>query len=243
MKTNLKQNVPHDSVFCLTENRILTDRVHLLRFTGDTSSIKAPGQFVSVELPGMFLRRPFSVCDWDSESFSVIIDRVGEGTALLHGLSCGVELPVLTGLGNGFQLESGAAAPVLVGGGTGLSPLVGLARRLRESGVYPRILLGFREAHDRFGADLFDGFDTQYASDLFEELEKMPHDYIYACGSEAMMMELLRRDGSDAQVAFDVRMGCGFGACMGCARKTRDGMKRVCKDGPVFRKEELLWEN
>lgn len=242
MKAIIKKSIPHDSVFRLTENQPLTARVHLLRFSGDTSSITAPGQFVSVEVPGKFLRRPFSVCDWDSEGFSLIIDRIGEGTAILHGLPCGAELSVLTGLGNGFQSEPEATAPILVGGGTGLSPLVGLGKRLRESGILPRVLLGFREAGDRFGAELFEGFETQYVCDVFEALERIPHNYVYACGSEAMMMELLRRDRTDAQVAFDVRMGCGFGACMGCARKTRDGMKRVCKDGPVFRKEELLWE-
>ena len=230
-----------DTVFTLDENRSLTERVHFLRFAGCTSAITAPGQFVSVELPGKFLRRPFSVCDWDEEGFSVIVDRVGEGTAQLQALPCGAELSVLIGLGNGFHLELQNEAPLLVGGGTGLSPLVGLGSRLRKAGVNPRVILGFREIGDRFGAEFFPGLEVSYASDVFQALNDIPHDYIYACGSEAMMLELCRRDSSDAQVAFDVRMGCGFGACMGCARKTRHGMKRVCKDGPVFRKEELLW--
>ena len=232
-----------DGRFLLSENRPLSDRVRLLRFEGDSSAITAPGQFVSISLPGKFLRRPFSVCDWDEGWLTVLVERVGAGTEYLHALAPGAELDILTGLGSGFELLPGRPSPLLIGCGSGLSPLVGLARKLALLGGKPRVLLGFREEGSRFGEEFFPGLKVQYAEDLFLALAAIPHDYFYACGSETVMTELCRRDPADGQVAFDVRMGCGFGACMGCARKTRDGMKRVCKDGPVFRKELLIWED
>jgi dihydroorotate dehydrogenase electron transfer subunit len=173
----------------------------------------------------------------------VLVERVGAGTEYLHALAPGAELEILTGLGSGFELLPGHPSPLLIGCGSGLSPLVGLARRLALLGVKPRVLLGFREEGSRFGEEFFPGLEVHYAEDLFLVRGSIPHDFFYACGSETVMTELCRRDPADGQVAFDVRMGCGFGACMGCARKTRDGMKRVCKDGPVFRKELLIWED
>ena len=229
-----------DSLFRHAENRPLTEKVCQLRFHGDTSEITAPGQFVSVLLPDKFLRRPFSVCDWDEGWFTILVELVGGGTAQLHALPCGTDLPVLTGLGTGFSLVRGVYSPLLVGGGSGLSPLVGLARCLSAAGIQPRVLLGFRNPEDRFGADLFSVPEVSYAEDVFASLESISHDFIYACGSEAMMRGLAGRDPADGQFAFDVRMGCGFGACMGCSLQTPGGMKRVCKDGPVFRKEDLL---
>jgi dihydroorotate dehydrogenase electron transfer subunit len=137
-------------------------------------------------------------------------------------------------------MEGYGSRPLLVGGGSGLSPLVGLCRRLREAGVKPAVLLGFRDRRSRLGAEFFPGAELRYTEDVFPEMEIIPHDAVYACGSQAMMLELCRRETGPAQVAFDVRMGCGFGACMGCSLKTPSGMKRVCRDGPVFRKEELV---
>ena len=232
-----------DGRFRLAESRSLSATVRLLRLTGDTSAISAPGQFVSVAVPGKFLRRPFSVCDWDEGWLTLLIERVGAGTELLQALEPGAELEILTGLGNGFTIRPESRTPVLVGCGSGLSPMAGLARRLTSRGVRPSVLLGFREEGSRFGAELFPGLDVQYTEDLFAALDRTDHDYFYACGSEAVMTELCRWEKTGGQVAFDVRMGCGFGACMGCAKKTRDGMKRVCKDGPVFGKEDLVWED
>ena len=229
--------------FRLAESRALNAKLRLLRLTGDTGAITAPGQFVSVSVPGKFLRRPFSVCDWDEGWLTLLVERVGAGTELLHTLEPGNELDVLTGLGHGFTLRPDWREPVLVGCGSGLSPLVGLARRLRAAGIEPKVLLGFREERDRFGAEFFEGLDVRYAEDIFEALQQTAHDGFYACGSEAVMTELCKREKTGGQVAFDVRMGCGFGACMGCAKKTRDGMKRVCTDGPVFDREALVWED
>ena len=259
----------NEGLFRLTESRQLSDSVRLLRLNGDTGAITAPGQFVTAEIENRFLRRPFSVCDWDTGWLTLIVERVGSGTEWIHALPVGSELKIMTGLGNGFDF-TGCSHPLLVGCGTGLSPLVGLARRMRESGIHPTVLLGFRNERERFGAEFFtdhydkalsaayapssSGFcsaavtegnstpDVRYVSDLWEALRETPHDCFYGCGSESIMTELCRRETASGQVAFDVRMGCGFGACMGCSKKTRSGMKRVCKDGPVFRKEELVWD-
>lgn len=232
-----------ECIFQILENRPVSNRVHLLRLSGDTSAITAPGQFLSLSLPGKFLRRPFSVCDWDDGWVSLLVECVGTGTELLQMMPVGAELSVLTGLGNGFTMNHSITSPLLIGGGTGLSPLVGLAKRLSSAGISPDILLGFRNRDDSFGADLFTGLNVRICEDVFDVLPHIHHNMFYACGSEALMLELCRRDSSDGQVAFDVRMGCGFGVCMGCSRKTRSGMKRVCKDGPVFQKGDLIWED
>ena len=242
MMGNVKRE-DRDERFRLTENRVLSETVRLLRLEGDCSAIRAPGQFVSVSVPGKFLRRPFSVCDWDEGWLTLLVERVGSGTELLHAMEPGTELDVLTGLGHGFTIRPDWREPVLVGCGSGLSPLVGLARRLRAGGIEPKVLLGFREERGRFGAAFFEGLDVRYAVDVFEALRQTEHDGFYACGSETVMTELCRRETAGGQVAFDVRMGCGFGACMGCAKKTRDGMKRICTDGPVFDREALVWED
>ena len=232
-----------ESQFILADSRPLTEKVSLLRMKGDCSAIAAPGQFVAAEIPGKYLRRPFSVCDWDEDWFTIVVERVGAGTEYLQQIPVGTALTVMTGLGNGFAFDPDSAAPLLIGGGTGLSPLVGLCRRMAAVGLRPQVLLGFRDARDAFGQDLFPGAEVRVAEDVFAMLDEIPHDCFYACGSEAMMTELCRRERVGGQVAFDVRMGCGFGACMGCSKKTTGGMKRVCKDGPVFRKEELVWDD
>ncbi len=227
----------------LTRKQSLNRTVALLRFEGDTSPIRAPGQFVMLSLPGRFLNRPFSVCDWDGSGFTLIVERVGGGTEQLHEMKPGTGLNALLGLGNGFCPEPASdGRSLLVGGGTGLSPLVGLARRLREAGENPLVLLGFKDASEAFGTELFPESEVRITEDLFGVLPGIPHSRTYACGSHAFMKELARHDSAPGQMAFDVRMGCGVGACMCCSIHTPSGMKRVCHDGPVFRKEDLLWE-
>ena len=229
-----------DQTAVLRKNTPLSPTVSLLRFEADTARIEAPGQFVMLTLPDRFLRRPFSICDWDDGWFSVIVERVGAGTAELQALRPGTELPTMSGLGHGFTWIGTAKQPLLAGGGTGLSPLVGLARRLRTRGVTPKVLLGFRDAQTRFGWELFPDCSVEMTEDLFTAMADTEHDYVYACGSRTFVTELAQRSGVPGQMAFDVRMGCGIGACMGCSVATKTGMKRVCHEGPVFRKEDLL---
>ena len=240
------------SVFTLTENEALTSRFSLLRLRGDCSAIEGPGQFVTLSLPGFFLRRPFSVCDWDETGLTVLYETVGQGTARLRGLPLGAELDLLTGLGNGFDLAPAGQTPLLVGGGSGLSPLYGLAKRLLEQGAEPRVILGFRSSEDMFflrsfhALGLYPSVTTEDGSfgirGFVTEAMNLPHSYLYACGPEAMLRAVSEKSEADGQLSFDVRMGCGFGACMGCTKQTVHGPRRVCKDGPVFRKEEIVWD-
>ena len=240
-------------LFTIAENTPLTASVARLRLRGDTSGITAPGQFVNIELPSLFLRRPFSVCDWDAGSLTVLYETVGKGTALLRSLPLGMELDLLTGLGNGFDLSCAGPSPLLIGGGTGLSPLYGLARRLLEAGCEPRVILGFRSEEELFALRSFHALGL-YPSVTTEdgsfgirgrvtEAMDLPHSYVYACGPTAMLRAVAERSDKGAQLSFDVRMGCGFGACMGCTIRTATGPRRVCRDGPVFRKEEILWDD
>ena len=226
--------------FTLTENRILKPDVHLLRFCGDSSAILRSGQFVQIELPDCYLKRPFSVCDWDDHGFSIIVETAGSGTAQLLSSPEGMVFSVLTGLGNGFTPPPGSGEGLLlVGVGTGLSPMVGLAARHPQA----KVLLAFRSLESAFGKDLFPGHSVLITTDLLSALSTIPHSFFCACGSEAAMRAVSLGNPVCGQIAFDVRMGCGFGACMGCTRKTVHGYARVCKEGPVFWKEELLWED
>mgnify|MGYP002868964440 FL=1 len=246
-----------EGLFRLAESRVLTASVRLLRLEGDTGAIAAPGQFVAVEIAERFLRRPFSVCDWGDGWLTLIVEKIGYGTEWLHTLPVGSELRIMTGLGHGFDFTGKNASewsnrqaeclhPLLIGCGTGLSPLVGLARRMRKSGIHPTVLLGFREECEQFGAALFSDpgcsrETVRYTSDLWASVLEIPHDCFYACGSEAVMTELCGLDPNPGQVAFDVRMGCGFGACMGCSMKTNSGARRICREGPVFEREDIIW--
>ena len=240
-------------LFTVTENTPLTASVARLCLRGDASGITAPGQFVNIGIPSLFLRRPFSVCDWDTEGLTVLYETVGKGTEHLRGLPLGTELDLLTGLGRGFDLCCAGPEPLLVGGGTGLSPLFGLAKRLLALGCEPRVILGFRSESDMFALRSFHALGL-YPSVTTEdgsfgirgrvtEAMDLPHSYLYACGPAAMLRAAAEKSPTGAQLSFDVRMGCGFGACMGCTIRTANGPRRVCKDGPVFRKEEILWED
>ena len=234
----------------ILENTPLTERVSRLRLRG--GDFERPGQFVSLSLPGFFLRRPFSVSDWDGESFTLHYEVVGRGTELLRSLEPGVTLDVLCSLGNGFDLSRAGDRPLLIGGGSGVSPLLGLARRLLEQGVHPHVILGFQTRDDIFLTEDFyrlglaPTVTTEDGSfgirGFVTEAMSLPHSFFYTCGPEAMMRAVCARTSADGQLSFDARMGCGFGACMGCTRQTKKGPRRVCKDGPVFDKEDVLWE-
>ena len=241
------------SQFTLLENEELTGRFFLLRLRGDCSAIETPGQFVSLSLPGFFLRRPFSVCDWDEHSFSLIVEQAGKGTELLRALRPGTELDVLTGLGRGFDLTGAGDSPLLIGGGSGVSPLLGLAKRLLAQGCAPRVILGFPSREDLILLDEFFrmGLAPTVTTDdgsfglrgRVTAAMDLPHSFFYACGPAPMLRAVCESSPVSGQVSLDARMGCGFGACMGCTIQTVHGPKRVCKDGPVFDKEAHTWED
>ena len=239
-------------IFTVTENSSLTARVSRLILQGDVSAIRRPGQFVQLKLEGLYLRRPFSVCDRDSDSFTVLFETVGKGTEQLRNIKTDTKLDVLTGLGNGFDPDAGGDIPLLIGGGTGLSPLYWLAKELLNRNKRPTALLGFNTVSDVFYADAFRslGLDTVVTTvdgsygirGFVTDAMAREHSGFYTCGPEAMMKAVCASTDKPGQLSLDRRMGCGFGACMGCTVKTKNGLRRICKDGPVLSREEVLWE-
>ncbi|MDE6779007.1 MAG: dihydroorotate dehydrogenase electron transfer subunit [Alistipes sp.] len=239
-------------IYTILSNEPLTASVWRMRLAGDTQYITRPGQFVNIELPGRFLRRPISVCDWDEGSITLIYKVVGEGTADMSRMTAGERLDLLTGLGNGFSTDTAAQRPLLVGGGVGVPPLYNLARRLIAEGRRVSVVLGFNTAAEVFYADEFRalGADVRVATAdgsmgtkgfVTDVLPDVEFDYFYACGPLPMLRALCDAAQCDGQLSFEERMGCGFGACMGCSCKTAGGSKRICKEGPVLAKEEVIW--
>ena len=218
------------SLFTMEHARQLTADTYELVLSGDTSAITAPGQFVNIQLPGKFLRRPISICNWTKDALLLLVRVVGEGTHDLVRCVPGTELDVLSGLGNGFDLAKGGAHPILLGGGIGIAPLYGLAQRMLEAGIAPTVGLGFRSGGDAF---------------YLEEFGKLGCRLMVATedGSPTPMLKAVHGlpQLTGGQFSFEARMGCGFGACMGCSVPTGNGYKRVCKDGPILYKEEIVW--
>ena len=238
--------------FTIQENKALTESVYCMTLQGDTSAITAPGQFVQVQVPGFYLRRPISVCDWNDQTLTLVYKVVGNGTDAMRRMTSDAALDLLTGLGNGFDVTRCGDRPLLVGGGVGLPPMVGLCRCLLAAGKHPTVLAGFntakevflREEVERLGAPFV--LATMDGSDGVKGLvtDAMPAiDFtdICACGPLPMLKAIMNADARPAQLSFEERMGCGFGACMGCTVKVKDGYKRVCKDGPVLVREEVIW--
>ena len=240
------------SVFEILSNEALTDSVYKMVLGGDTSAITAPGQFVNIQLTGKFLRRPISVCDCADGKLTIIYKVVGKGTEQLSRMTHG-RLDILTGLGNGYDLATAGDCPVLVGGGVGVPPMYLLAKQLLAMGKKVSVILGFNTASEIFYEDAFRalGCDVTVTTVdgsrgvkgfVTDALAGMDYSYFYACGPEPMLKALHRASRTSGQMSFEERMGCGFGACMGCSCKTLTGYKRICKDGPVMRKEEILWD-
>lgn len=238
--------------FAIIENIALTDNVYKMTLRGDVSAITAPGQFVNIKLDGLFLRRPISVCDVEGDSLTVIYKVVGKGTARMARMDEGV-LDVLTGLGNGYDLTLSGDRPVLLGGGVGVPPMYLLAKKLLAQGKKVSVILGFNTKSEVFyekeflalGADVtVTTVDGSYGLKGFvtDALNNMEYTYFYTCGPEPMLKAVYRASKTSGQMSFEKRMGCGFGACMGCSCKTITGYKRICKEGPVMKKEEILWE-
>ena len=243
------------SLFTMEHARQLTEDTYELVLSGDTSAITAPGQFVNISLPGKFLRRPISICSWTKEgALMLLVKVVGGGTHDLVRCVPGTELDVLSGLGNGFDTAFGGDSPVLVGGGIGTAPMYGLAQRLLDQGRTPTVVLGFRSGKDAFYLEEFAalGCRLMIATEdgsmgtkgfVTDCLRKLPDlSYVFACGPLPMLKAVHSLPGlTGGQYSFEARMGCGFGACMGCTVPTKDGYKRVCKDGPILYQEEIVW--
>ena len=241
------------SIFKIITNEALTSSVCRMTLEGDTDPITAPGQFVNIRLSGKFLRRPISVCDWEDNKLTLVYKVVGHGTAQMKAMAPGETLDILTGLGNGYDLSLVGDAPVLVGGGVGVPPMYGLAKRLRALGKEVRVILGFNTTEEIFYEDEFKALgctvyvttvDGSYGIKGFvtDALKDLTYSHFCACGPEPMLKALYKASTTSGQMSFEERMGCGFGACMGCSCKTLTGNKRICKDGPVMKKEEILWD-
>lgn len=240
-------------LFDITENVRLTENVFRMRLQGDTSAVTAPGQFINIKLDGFFLRRPISVCDCEGDTLTIIYKTVGRGTEAMSTLKSG-KLDILTGLGNGYDLSLSGSSPVLLGGGVGVPPLYMLAKALISSGKSVKVILGFNSSGEIFyenefkalGADTYvTTVDGSYGIKGFvtDALKGMKYTYFFTCGPEPMLKAVYKNTDTSGQFSFEERMGCGFGACMGCSCKTLTGNKRICKEGPVIKKEEILWEN
>ena len=235
------------------ENIPLTKDVYKMVLTGDVSDITSPGQFINIKLDGLYLRRPISVCDRDAETVTILYKVVGKGTKQLSAAKSGDVFSVLTGLGNGYDTSLSGDAPLLLGGGVGVPPLYLLAKKLIAEGKKVSVVLGFNKAEEVFYEKEFAALgcavtvttaDGSYGAKGFVT-DALPenYSYFYTCGPEPMLKAVYRAAKTSGQFSFEERMGCGFGACMGCSCKTITGYKRICKDGPVLRKEEILWED
>ena len=240
-------------IYEIIENEPLTAAVRRMRLAGDTQYITAAGQFVNVAVEGCYLRRPISVCDVDGECITLIYKVVGRGTEVMSRMRAGESLDLLTGLGNGFSTDNGAQRPLLAGGGVGVPPLYNLAKRLKAQGREVAAVLGFNNADEIFYADEFSalGVDVHIATVdgsagvkgfVTDAMRRMDFDYVYACGPLPMLRAVCETTECDGEYSFEERMGCGFGACMGCTCKTTGGAKRICKEGPVLKKNEIIWQ-
>ena len=240
-------------IFKIQSQEKIANGVYLMKLCGNTNEITASGQFVNIKLDGLFLRRPISVCDVVDDTLTIIYKVVGKGTKQMSEMKSGV-LDVLTGLGNGYDLSVSGDAPVLLGGGVGVPPMYLLAKRLVAEGKKVKVILGFNTVSELFYENEFKTLGAEVAVTtvdgsygikgfVTDALQNMEYSYFYTCGPEPMLKAVYKASKTSGQMSFEKRMGCGFGACMGCSCKTITGYKRICKEGPVMRKEEILWEN
>ena len=240
------------SIFAITENTQLTATVFKMKLAGDVSDITSSGQFVNIKLDGLYLRRPISVCDSEDGVLTLIYKVVGKGTEQMSKMQAGEKLDILTGLGNGYNTSVSGDKPVLLGGGVGVPPLYMLCKKLIKEGKSVSVVLGFNTKDEIFCEEDFKALgatvyvataDGSYGIKGFvtDALKDIDYTYFYTCGPEPMLKALYKATNTSGQFSFEERMGCGFGACMGCSCKTVTGYKRICKDGPVLEKEEILW--
>lgn len=241
-------------LFSITQNEKIAQSIYKMRLSGDTSAIKKAGQFVNIKLDGFFLRRPISVCDYTAEELLIIYKVVGKGTEKMSAMEKGEQLDILTGLGNGYDLTVKTEKPVLIGGGVGVPPLYKLSKELKNQGKRVSVILGFNSENEIFFEDEFKEIadrvlictaDGSYGINGFvtDAVKDIDFDYFFTCGPEPMFkaLESTIDKNISGQLSFEQRMGCGFGACMGCSCKTLTGNKRICREGPVLFREEIIW--
>ena len=236
----------------IKSNKKLTESIFEMVLIGDTSSITAPGQFINIKLDGFYLRRPISICDYDETTITIIYKVVGEGTEVMSKMNAGEKLDVLCGLGNGFDTSKSLDKPVLIGGGVGVPPMYNLCKKLISEGKEVTVILGFNKQDEIFYEDEFKNLgakvkvttvDGSYGIKGFvtDALKETEYSYFFTCGPMPMFKAIEATATTSGQYSFEERMGCGFGACMGCSCKTKYGNKRICKDGPVLEREEIIW--
>ena len=240
-----------DTIFTVLKNTEIAKNTYEMTLSGDTSDISAPGQFVNLKLDGFYLRRPISVCDAEDGTLTIIYKAVGEGTAAMAKMQGGEKILTLTGLGNGYDTEKSGNRPLLIGGGAGVPPMYLLAKRLVAEGKHPRAILGFGKADEVFYKEEFEALGVPVTVTTVDGsmgtrgfvTDALPEEYtyFYTCGPEPMLRAVYDKCETSGQFSFEERMGCGFGACMGCSCKTKYGNKRICRDGPVLVKEEIIW--
>ncbi|MBR3335042.1 MAG: dihydroorotate dehydrogenase electron transfer subunit [Clostridia bacterium] len=238
----------------ITENTPVTATVYRMRLEGADLEEQKPGGFVNIRLEGLFLRRPISVYDSAPGSLTILYKVVGKGTEQMAAMKAGESLDVLTGLGNGYDLAKAGDEPLLLGGGVGVPPLYLLAKQLTAAGKKVHAVLGFNTAEEVFGEEAFKALGCGVTVTTADGscgvkgfvTDSLPesYSYFYTCGPEPMLRAVYRTTKTSGQFSFEERMGCGFGACMGCSCKTITGYKRICREGPVLEKEEILgWDD
>ncbi len=239
-------------IFTIERNEKIAKDIMLMILRGDTSALTAPGQFVNIQIDGLYLRRPISVCDYSDNSLTLIYKIVGEGTEIMSKCKPGVKLDLLVGLGNGFNTEKSGDTPLLIGGGVGVPPMYNLCKELIKQGKKPTVILGFNSCDDVFFEEEFKALgakvfvttaDGSYGIKGFvtDAMKEIDYSYFFTCGPLPMFKAIEAIATGSGQYSFEERMGCGFGACMGCSCKTKYGNKRICKDGPVLEREEIIW--
>jgi dihydroorotate dehydrogenase electron transfer subunit len=240
------------SIFTLISNKKIAKNTYEWILEGDVSHITVPGQFVNIKLDGFYLRRPISVCNVEGNMLTLIFKAVGKGTEKMAEMTPGEKLDILTGLGNGYALAESGDTPLLIGGGAGVPPMYLLARRLIAKGKKVTVILGFGSADEVFYKEEFETLGAKVivaTADgslgvkgfVTDAMEGVDYTYFYTCGPEPMLKAIYDKSLTSGQFSFEERMGCGFGACMGCSCKTKYGNKRICRDGPVLTKEEIIW--
>ncbi len=238
-------------IYEVLKNEQLTSTVFRMVLGGDTAALTAPGQFVNLLVEGCYLRRPISVYDWDENTVTIIYKVVGEGTEKMSKWQKGHKCDILVGLGNGFDTSKSGDRPLLIGGGVGVPPLYGLCKRLVAEGKKPTVILGFNEESEIFCKEEFSALADTFITTVdgsvgvkgyvTDAMKDMTYSFFYTCGPMPMFKAIEKTATGSGEYSFEERMGCGFGACMGCSCKTKYGNKRICKDGPVLEREEIIW--